>query len=223
MEPESRKEGEGESPCLSPCATPSSQRIFPPVLLCYPAISLLLCLFSSPLSFSLLLFRISSFFSVSFSSLCLFVFSLFSLFISLSFPLLCLFYVSTSPLSLSPFYLPSSHFTIFPSPRLPLLLPLLLIPILCPIFLPLSIPPPCFTVLAYLQPKPAVSFFFLAGVTETDCTAPTATNYLSLRNSLNGCQGHLPPCLSPPDRPRVTKLDSNDVRMRSVLFTYQHR
>ncbi len=41
------------------------------------------------------------------------------------------------------------------------------------------------------------------------CTAPAATNYPSLRNSLNGCQGHLPPCLSPPDRPRVTKLDSN--------------
>jgi hypothetical protein len=52
------------------------------------------------------------------------------------------------------------------------------------------------------------------------CTAPAAINYPSLRNSLNGCQGHLPPCLSLPDRPRVTKLDSNDVRTRSVLFNY---
>jgi hypothetical protein len=50
------------------------------------------------------------------------------------------------------------------------------------------------------------------------CTAP-ATNYPSLRNSLNGCQGHLPPCLSPPDRPRVTRLDSNDVRTRSIYST----
>ncbi len=41
------------------------------------------------------------------------------------------------------------------------------------------------------------------GIHEKDfrcCTAPAATNYPSLRNPLNGCQGHPPPCLSPPDR-----------------------
>jgi hypothetical protein len=52
-----------------------------------------------------------------------------------------------------------------------------------------------------------------------NCTAPAATNYLSLRNPRNGCQGHPPPCLSPPDRPRVTRLDSNDVRTRSIYST----
>ncbi len=53
----------------------------------------------------------------------------------------------------------------------------------------------------------------------TWCTAPAATNYPSLRNSLNGWQGHPPFCLSPPDRPRVTRLDSNDVRTRSIYST----
>ncbi len=33
-----------------------------------------------------------------------------------------------------------------------------------------------------------------------------------------GCQGHLRPCLSPPDRPLVTVPDSNDVRTRSTFI-----
>jgi hypothetical protein len=37
-----------------------------------------------------------------------------------------------------------------------------------------------------------------------NCSATAATNYPSLRNSPNGCQGHLCPCLSPPDRSMVT-------------------
>jgi hypothetical protein len=32
------------------------------------------------------------------------------------------------------------------------------------------------------------------------CSATAATNYPSLRDSPNGCQGHPRPCLSPPDR-----------------------
>ncbi|MFN9899638.1 MAG: hypothetical protein ACK55Z_12795 [bacterium] len=36
-----------------------------------------------------------------------------------------------------------------------------------------------------------------------------------MRDSPNGCQGHLRPCLSPPDRPPITEPDSNDVLTRS--------
>jgi hypothetical protein len=50
------------------------------------------------------------------------------------------------------------------------------------------------------------------------CSATAATNYPSLRDSPNGCQGHLRPCLSPPDRPLVTEPDSNDVRTRSTFI-----
>jgi hypothetical protein len=49
------------------------------------------------------------------------------------------------------------------------------------------------------------------------CSATTATNYPSLRDSPNGYQGHLRPCLSPPDRPPITEPDSNDVLTRSNL------
>ncbi len=51
-----------------------------------------------------------------------------------------------------------------------------------------------------------------------ECSAIAATNYPSLRNSPNGCQGHLRPYLSPPDRSMVTVPDSNDVRMRSTFI-----
>ncbi len=116
MEPESRQDGEGESPCLSSGATPflnSFSLLFLLFLLCYSALYLLLFLLSPPLflfppSLSYFLFL----FCLLLQSYQSFVFSLFSLFISIPFPLLCLFYVSTSPLSLSPFYLPSSHFTV---------------------------------------------------------------------------------------------------------------
>ncbi len=57
-------------------------------------------------------------------------------------------------------------------------------------------------------------------VRKNPCSATAATNYPSLRESPNGCQGHLRPCLSPPDRSMVTVPDSNDVRTRSVLFNY---
>ncbi len=51
------------------------------------------------------------------------------------------------------------------------------------------------------------------------CMAPAATSCPSLRNSLNGCQGHPPLCLSPPDRPKVSRPDSIDVRTRSIYST----
>ncbi len=50
------------------------------------------------------------------------------------------------------------------------------------------------------------------------CSATAATNYPSLRDPPNGCQGHLRPCLWPPDRPLVTEPDSNDVRTRSTFI-----
>jgi len=55
----------------------------------------------------------------------------------------------------------------------------------------------------------------IAGVVDTAYSATAATNYPSLRDSPNGCQGHLRPCLSPPDRPPITEPDSNDVLTRS--------
>jgi hypothetical protein len=51
------------------------------------------------------------------------------------------------------------------------------------------------------------------------CSATAATNYPSLRDSPNGCQGHPRPCLSPPDRPLVTGPDSNDVLTRSTFYS----
>ncbi len=51
------------------------------------------------------------------------------------------------------------------------------------------------------------------------CSATAATNYPSLRDSPNGCQGHPRPCLSPPDRPLVTEPDSNDVLTRSTFYS----
>jgi hypothetical protein len=68
---------------------------------------------------------------------------------------------------------------------------------------------------------PTSHSLFLSAINpnQVHCTAPAATNYPSLRNSLNGWQGHPPFCLSPPDRPRVTRLDSNDVRTRSIYST----
>ncbi len=53
----------------------------------------------------------------------------------------------------------------------------------------------------------------------TCCSATTATNYPSLRDSPNGCQGHPRPCLSPPDRPLVTEPDSNDVLTRCTFYS----
>jgi hypothetical protein len=53
----------------------------------------------------------------------------------------------------------------------------------------------------------------------TTCSATAATNYPSLGNPPNGCQGHLRPCLAPPDRSMVTVPDSNDVRTRSIYST----
>ncbi len=47
------------------------------------------------------------------------------------------------------------------------------------------------------------------------CSATAATNYPSLRNSPNDCQGHLRPCLSLQDHSMVTVPDSNDVPTRS--------
>jgi hypothetical protein len=108
MEPEIKKR-EGESHCLSSCATPSSQRIFPPILLCYPALCLLLFLLSPPLFFSLLLFLISSSFSVSYSShisplsfRLLALFFLYIPFLALALSLVC-FYASHLPLPLLSF------------------------------------------------------------------------------------------------------------------------
>jgi hypothetical protein len=105
LEPESRKEGKGESLCLSSCATPSSQLIFPSILLCYPALYLLLLLYP-PLFFSLLPFLISSSFSVSFSShisplsfRLLDLFFLYIPFLALALSLVC-FHASHSPLPL---------------------------------------------------------------------------------------------------------------------------
>ena len=44
------------------------------------------------------------------------------------------------------------------------------------------------------------------------CSAIAATNYPSLRDPPNGCQGHLRPCLSPLDPSMVT------VRTRSTFI-----
>ncbi len=51
------------------------------------------------------------------------------------------------------------------------------------------------------------------------CSATAATNYPSLSNLPNGCQGHPRPCLSPPDRPPITEPDSNDVLTRSNFYS----
>ncbi len=126
MESESRKEGDGESHCISSCATPSSQRIFPPILLCYPALYLLLFLLSSFPSFSFV-FPLSFLspslafvFSSSRSFLCSYL-SLSLCSVSFTFPRL----PSPSPPSIFPHLL---FIVAFPFPRLPLHLPLLLIP-----------------------------------------------------------------------------------------------
>jgi hypothetical protein len=60
---------------------------------------------------------------------------------------------------------------------------------------------------------------FIPGVNDTGCSATAATNYPSLRNLPNGCQGHPRPCLSPPDRPPITEPDSNDVLTRSNFYS----
>ncbi len=62
------------------------------------------------------------------------------------------------------------------------------------------------------------SFFYSLLGNEPICSASAATNYPSLRDPPNGCQGHLRPCLSPPDRSMVTVPDSNDVRTRSTFI-----
>ncbi len=56
---------------------------------------------------------------------------------------------------------------------------------------------------------------FLISLRHYTCLATAATNYPSLRDPPNGCQGHLRPCLSPP---LVTEPDSNDVRTRSTFI-----
>jgi hypothetical protein len=53
----------------------------------------------------------------------------------------------------------------------------------------------------------------------TICSATAATNYPSLSNLPNGCQGHPRSCLSPPDRPPITEPDSNDVLTRSNFYS----
>ncbi|MFO0005658.1 MAG: hypothetical protein ACK559_31480, partial [bacterium] len=57
-----------------------------------------------------------------------------------------------------------------------------------------------------------------------NCSATTPISYpASLRNFPNGCQGH-PRFYPPPDRPPITKPDSNSVQTRfSFLFNYWHR